>query len=103
MQKVQPDDAVGWVSEEFAAQYDPAIAHVGGANGARTILFAWVDGGEASIDAVGQALQKVEAPIGFSTFAAFSGPVRSSTATMVSGALVFAIRGCGARCLRPHR
>jgi FtsX-like permease family len=91
MQKVQPDNAVGWVSEEFAAQYDPAIAHVGGANGARAIMFAWVDGGEASIAAVAKALQEVDPPVGFSTFAAFSGPVRSSTGTMASGALVFAV------------
>jgi hypothetical protein len=91
LQKVQPDDAVGWVSEEFAARYDREISHVGGADGFGTVLLVWVDGGEAAIAAVQHAMDNVGPGVAFNRFATFAMPATASTGTIASGALVFAL------------
>jgi FtsX-like permease family len=91
IQKIQPDDAAGWVSEEFVAKYDSIIAHLGGVDGFRAAAFVWVDPGEGAVDAVGQAIENAEASISVNRFSAFAEPARTSTGTMASGVLVFAI------------
>jgi ABC-type lipoprotein release transport system permease subunit len=91
IQKVQPDDAVGWVTEEFAARYDREISHIGGADGFGTVLYVWVDGGEAAIAAVQHAMDNVGTPVAFNRFSTFATPASASTGTMASGALVFAV------------
>ena len=91
LQKLQPDDAVGWVSEEFAARYDREISHIGGVDGFDTVLTVWVDGGEEAIAAVEHAMDTVGPTVAFNRFSTFATPATASTGTMASGALVFAL------------
>ena len=91
IQKAQPDDASGWVSEQFAKEFDSRIAHIGGFDGVPAIVFVWVDGGERTINAVRDAMAKVGPNVGFSRFSTFATPARTSTHIMATGVLVFAI------------
>ena len=91
VQKVQPDDASGWVSEQFATEFSSRIAHIGGFDGVPAIVFVWVDGGERAINAVQEAMAKVGPNVGFSRFSTFATPAKTSTDIMATGVLVFAI------------
>jgi FtsX-like permease family len=91
IQKVQPDDAAGWVSEQFAKKFDSQIAHIGGLGDVPTIVFVWVNGGERAINAVQEAMAKVGPNVGFSRFSTFATPAKASTDIMATGVLVFAL------------